>query len=323
MDEEKVNVLVTGGSGFLGTALIDKLLAKGKRVISISRHPPELRENMVPLVGDITEPNLGLNDGLFDVTSSSQIDSLYHLAAIHRLGKDDGSIWKTNVDGTRNVIRFCVEHKIPHLLFCSSAYTQGWNAYERSKIVGEMMVQESDISQKTIFKPSIVLGTSQHFYPGHFCQFVQLLVSLHQKAEVVRRKIEAGLRLPVLEPVFRIKGNPCGRLNLVTVDAVTEAMASMDKGTYWLTNPKPPTLAELAEWVGEIIQVKIVFERDFKPTPIEMAFHKMTSAFQPYLEGYDFPSHLPDFPPLTQEFIQETILQTLLRWLFDSPPPQS
>jgi len=303
-----MSLLITGASGFLGSALIPKLLQKGHKIYGLSRHPPEARENLIPLIGDVTEPDLGLKEVPDDISA------VHHLAAIHKLGGDqDNSIWQTNVQGTKNVIDFCIKYGIPHLYFTSTAYTQGRNPYERSKALCETMLRESSIPKVTIFKPSIVMGTPQHFYPGHFSLFVALLVRVHQRTEVVRRKIEGTLRLPVIEPVFRKRANPKGRLNLISVDDVTGAMAAIDgEGTYWLTHPDPPTIGQLLDWVSEFILVKIKIEPLFKPTPIEVAFEKMSAALTPYLWGDDFPSDLKDLPPITKEFIQDTIKQTLL-----------
>ena len=114
-----MGILITGGSGFLGQALTERLLAKGLKIYSLSRHPPEPRGNLIPLFGDITKPLLGLME------TPRDIHAVHHLAAIHKLGEDwDGSIWQTNVQGTENVIDFCLRNKIRHLYFTSSAYTQ-------------------------------------------------------------------------------------------------------------------------------------------------------------------------------------------------------
>jgi len=296
-------VLITGASGFVGQALIPRLLKKGQRVYGVSRHPPAPGENLIPLAGDITLPELGLEKVPKD------IQAVYHLAGIHslRLEDRDGSIKSTNIDGTMNVIKFCVEREIPHLFFVSTAYTVGRNPYERSKMECEMMTLHSGIPKVTILKPSIIMGTAENPYPGHFSQFVSLLVRIHRRAELIRRQVEGTLRLPVIEPVFRIKGNPEGRLNLITVDAVAEAMANIDKeGTFWLTNPSPPTLGQLVKWTGEAIMVDLRIEPRFNPTPLEAAFRKMAAAFEPYLEGDDFPSDLTSCP-ITREFIRETI----------------
>jgi len=302
-----MNVLITGASGFLGSVLVPRLLANGHRVYALSRHPPAPAKNLVPLVGDITEPRLGLKSVFWDTTA------VYHLAAIHRLGGDkDGSIWETNVVGTQTVIDLCLRYKSPHLYFVSTAYTYGRNTYEQSKALGETMVRNSGIPEVTIFKPSVVMGTEEHFYPGHFSQFVALLIKIHQRAEVVRRRIEGVLRLPIIEPVFRMKANPEGRLNLVPLDAVAGAMTQIKTpGTYWLSHPNPPTMQELIEWVGEFIMVKIKIVPTFKPTPIEAMFQKMAAAFIPYLWGDDFPSDLKDCPPITREFIHQTIKRSL------------
>lgn len=302
------NLLVTGASGFVGTGLIEKLLEKGHRVYGLSRHPPEAKENLIPLVGDILEPNLGLKGVPKD------IHAIHHLAGIHSLGEDkDGSIWLTNVDGTQNVVDFCITRDIPHLYFTSTAYTQGRNTYERSKALCETIVNESSIPKVTIFKPSIIMGTPQHFYPGHFSQFVALVIRVHQWADTVRRKIEGTLRLPIIEPVFRLKVNPKGKLNLIPIEDVAEAMVKIDQvGTYWLTHPDPPTLEQLLAWIGEFIMIKIKLVPDFKPTPIEAAFVKMSAAFIPYLWGDDFPSDLKDCPLITKEFVYDTIKKTIL-----------
>jgi len=303
-------ILVTGASGFVGQALLPLLLGQGHKVYGLSRHPPEAREGLVPLVGDITEPDLGLSHVPKD------IHAVYHLAGIHRLSEDDsnGLIKRTNIDGTQNVLDFCTQHGIPRLFFTSTAYTLGRNPYERSKIINEEDIkryQRKQALKVTIFKPSVIMGTAEHPYPGHFSQFVSLVIKIHHRAEIIRRKVEGSLRLPVLEPVLRIRGNPDGKLNLVPIDAVAKAIAEIkDEGTFWLTNPDPPSLGDLAKWVSELILVDMRIMPEFTPTPIEITFHKLAAAFQPYLQGDNFPSDISGCP-ITREFIHNTIKRLL------------
>ncbi|HUV55664.1 MAG TPA: NAD(P)-dependent oxidoreductase [Dehalococcoidales bacterium] len=305
-------ILVTGASGFVGSALIPLLIEKGYRVYGLSRHPPIGSRDLIPIIGDVTEPNLGLKDVPEGITT------VYHLAGIHSLKQEDkdGSIWKTNVEGTKNVLEFCLKHDIKRLIFISTAYTWPVNPYGKSKIENESAItefaKEHDI-EVTILKPSIVMGTAEHHYPGHFSRFASAVIQTHRRAELVRRKIEGTLRLPVIEPLFRIKGNPEGKLNLIQIDQVVWGMANIEKaGTFWLTHPDPPTLQQLADWVGELIMVRMKFEPEFKPTPIEAAFQKMTAAFQPYLMGDAFKSNLQLSPPIDKAFIQETVKRTVL-----------
>ncbi|GAH40893.1 unnamed protein product, partial [marine sediment metagenome] len=194
-------------------------------------------------------------------------------------------------------------------------YTWPDNPYGLSKIENEKDIakfaKEHNI-EVTILKPSIVMGTAEHPYPGHFSRFISAVIQTHRRAELVRRKIEGSLRLPVIEPLFRIRGNPEGKLNLIQIDQVARGIAGIEKaGTFWLTHPDPPTLQQLADWVGEVIMVRMKFEPEFKPTPIEAAFQKMTAAFAPYLQGDKFPSNLHLSPPITKSFIQETVKRSL------------
>jgi len=311
-------VLVTGASGYIGKTLVEKLLSQGHKVYGLSRHPPAAGGNLVPLKGDITLPNLGLAE----TEEIKDITVVYHLAGVHTLRLEDkgDEIYKTNVEGTRRVLDFCLAHNVPRLEYTSTAYTWSVNPYGRSKDQTERDIawfQSKNKLEVVIFKPSIVMGTRENPYPGHFNRFVSAMIQIHQRADLIRRKIEGTMRLPVIEPLFRVKGNPEGKLNLVPIEAVTEALAaeagtsSKKEGVVWLTNPSPPTLGELAKWVSEFIMVNVKFVPEFKATPIEATFAKLMTAFKPYVNGDSFPSDLEKCPPITKELIFDNIKTVL------------
>lgn len=322
-------ILVTGGSGFLGRALIKRLAGQGEEVVSISRRlPSEIHESGTLYVqywrGDILDRNLGFpiqsNDGMAVVAYPSDFDlegkitAVYHLAGVIDLSLQDkkGVIHETNVTGTRNVVQFCLDHKVLHLYFASTAYTQGRNPYERSKAEAEEIVRTSGVPQTTIFKPSIIIGDGEHFKLEHFSMFALALIKLHRRADLIRRNIEGTLKLPPIEIKQRLKGNPGAKLNMVPVHDVVRMMASItDPGTFWLTNPNPPTIQELADWLGEAVLLKLVVTPQFTASPLEYAFQRLTAAFQPYLYGDYFPSDISVERPITKETIAEMVARVV------------
>ena len=296
-----MKTLLTGATGFLGGSLYSKLKSQGHTVYGLSRHGPDL-------IGDVTKPDLGLSE------APEGIDTVYHLVAIQKLGEDrDGNIWETNVSGTKNIIDFCLSRKINRLLFCSTAYTLGGgrNAYEKSKILCDKMVLESGIPHVTVFKPSVVMGTESIPYSGHLSQFTTLVIRAHSKAESVRRRIEDYLRLPLFRPVFRIRGDPDGDLNLIPIDRVVEEMARINNdGVFWLTHPSPPTMQQVMSWIGDLILVDIrVVKGEFKLTSVETIFRRLGSAFEPYFNGDDLPSDIDmrSCSPITMDFIHRSL----------------
>jgi len=145
---------------------------------------------------------------------------------------------------------------------------------------------------------------------------VRWIILVHRRAEALRRAIERGLKLPPLEPVFRIRGNPKATLNLVPVDKVAEAIANIkDTGVYYLTNPHPPTLEELAKWVGQVIFLNIRFEPNFKPSTRERVFELAASPYLAYLQGErKFPTSV-DGLTVDEEFIKKTTTWLVMKGL--------
>ena len=256
-------------------------------------------------------PDLGLGD--LDLP----LKGVWHLAAMLDLGQDrDGTVYRTNTEGTRYVVDYCLRRRLP-LYYCSTAYTLGRNAYERSKAAAEDMIRTSGVPA-VVFKPGILIAARGNANPRDtrgFYQFVRLMARVHHRAELVRRKIEGTLRLPVIEPLLRIRGQPEAFANLLPVDMAAQFMVNhLAVGrTYYVTNPKPPTLAELAEWVGEAILLRIQVHPDFKATPIEAVLGRLTRSFNPYLWGDVLQSDLPSGePPVTRDLIQQSITRSLL-----------
>ncbi|MDO9565758.1 MAG: NAD-dependent epimerase/dehydratase family protein [Candidatus Desulfaltia sp.] len=108
-------VLVTGGGGFLGSAIVRRLVERGEHVRSFSRgFYPELASLGVEQVqGDLED-----KDAVEGACKG--IDLVFHVAAKAGVWGDYSEYFKTNVTGTENVIAACIKHKISRLVYTSS-----------------------------------------------------------------------------------------------------------------------------------------------------------------------------------------------------------
>ena len=301
-----MRLLLTGASGFLGKDLKPRLEAQGHEVIGLSRKGSDL-------TGDVTLPHLGLSN-------PPHVDAVYHLAGLLDLGtRRKKEVWNTNVEGMRNVLSFCLEHNVPHLFFCSTAYTQGRNMYELSKRRCEQLTRvfhNVHNLKVTIFKPSVIIADSQNFDHSSdqgIYKFASLAAGVHHRVETIRRYIEGNLRLPVIEPVLRVNGNPDEEINLIPLDTTSTFIANTkDEGTFWVTNPKPPLLKDFISWVGKALLLNMQILPEFKPSVPEVIFQRVASPFIPYLQGASFPSDVDSCPEVDEEFIRETVVRFIL-----------
>ncbi len=110
-----MKTLVTGGGGFLGRAIVERLLARGDAVRSFSRGDyPELAAMGVEIVrGDLCD-----RDAV--VAACEGRDVVFHAAAKEGIWGSFAQYYAPNVAGTEHVIAGCRTHGVPRLVYTSS-----------------------------------------------------------------------------------------------------------------------------------------------------------------------------------------------------------
>ena len=112
---QQAPVLVTGGGGFLGSAIVRLLRAEGQAVRSLTRRRyPELDAlGVVQILGDVADPEIVSRAVAGCVT-------VFHVAAKAGLWGPYPQYHRSNVVGTQNVIAACREHGVRRLIYTSS-----------------------------------------------------------------------------------------------------------------------------------------------------------------------------------------------------------
>lgn len=154
-------ILVTGGTGFVGSHLVERLRQEGRPVRCLVRDPSRaghLRERGVELVaGDITEPT-SLGPALRGV------EAVVHLVAIIR-EQGDRTFQKVNVEGTGNVVGAAKAAGVRRFVHMSAlgAVDDPRYRYIYSKWQAEEIVRKSGLDW-TIFRPSVIYGPGFGFF---------------------------------------------------------------------------------------------------------------------------------------------------------------
>ena len=116
---KKVRALVTGGSGSLGKAIVQRLLDDGGyEVHSLDLRIPDERDRN-PHVSFYIQADVTSLDDL--VTAFEGIGAVFHTAAVlPRLGLTEEECYRVNVGGTANVIAACTRCRVARLIYTSS-----------------------------------------------------------------------------------------------------------------------------------------------------------------------------------------------------------
>jgi dihydroflavonol-4-reductase len=121
-----VKTLVTGASGFIGSAVVRKLLARGREVRCYLEPGANLK-NLDGLAVETVEGDI--NDRARVGRALEGCDVLYHLAAIYRIWMRDPSlIYEVNVEGTKTVLFAALKAKLKKVVHTSSIAAVGARA---------------------------------------------------------------------------------------------------------------------------------------------------------------------------------------------------
>ncbi len=261
-----MSYFVTGGTGFIGRFLIDRLLEREGTVFVLVRRGSVKKldamrsrwgkdeKRVVAVVGDLAKPKLGVSAA--DLARlKGKVDHLFHLAAVYDLSADAESQEKANIDGTRNAVRFAEAVQAGCFHHVSSIAAAGLydgvfredmfeeaeeldHPYFRTKHDSEGIVRKECKRPWRVYRPAIVVGHSRTGEidkidgPYYFFKLIQKL----RKA------------LPQWMPTVGIEG---GRINIVPVDFVVDAMdhiahrKGLDGGCFHLTDPEPRRIGEI------------------------------------------------------------------------------
>jgi len=172
-------ILVTGGSGFVGAAVVRQLLQAGHAVRALIR-PTGTRANLVKLPIEIVQGDLRDADSLRRAMVG--IRFVFHVAADYRLwARHPQEIVRTNVEGTRALMEAALAAGVERIVYTSSVATlkarpdgapsdetfpleagAAIGAYKYSKVVAERLV-ETMVAERNL--PAVIVNPSTPIGP--------------------------------------------------------------------------------------------------------------------------------------------------------------
>ncbi len=118
-----MKTFVTGATGFVGSALVRKLLARGEDVVALVRKDSDCR-NLLDQRVDALYGDLADQDSL--MRAMRGCGRVYHVAANYALWvRDRAAMYASNVEGTRNVLAAAVETGVERVVYTSTVGTLG------------------------------------------------------------------------------------------------------------------------------------------------------------------------------------------------------
>ena len=122
-----MNVLVTGGAGYVGSVVTEGLLKAGHRVIVVDNLQQGHRQ-AVPDGAEFVQADIGDAAALDTVFGRLPVDAVMHMAGetvVEYSTTDPGRYFATNVVGGLNLLNVMLKHKVRRMVFSSSAAVYG------------------------------------------------------------------------------------------------------------------------------------------------------------------------------------------------------
>lgn len=224
------DVLVLGGSGFVGRHVCHRLAARGYRVTVPTRDRERAKNDLILLpTAEVISADVHDTETLGAL--ARDCDAVVNLVGVLHDGRGNASFQQAHVELARKVVAACRSHGVQRLLHMSAlnADPAGPSAYLRSKGEAENIVRASGLDF-TIFRPSVIFGRGDHF--------LSLFAELQRFLPVLALACPNARFQPVyVEDVAAVFAESLTRL-----ESFSRA--------YDLVGPKVYTLRQLVEYVG-------------------------------------------------------------------------
>src|ERR1700686_2367362 len=127
-----MNVLITGGAGFVGSHLCDRLLARGDRVTVIDNFATSRRDNLAPHVHlNLIEGSIASPDRVAQAFRTGMPEIVVHAAAAYK----DPDNWEedvaTNILGSVNIVRAAQKSNVRRVVYFQTALCYGLKPLEQ------------------------------------------------------------------------------------------------------------------------------------------------------------------------------------------------
>ncbi|MCW2681703.1 MAG: short chain dehydrogenase [Frankiales bacterium] len=264
--------LVTGGTGFLGRHLLERLLRRPDAKVSVLVRKGSLSrlqaaaqrleggDRVRPVVGDLSVEGLGLRAA--DRKRLQGVAHVVHLAALYDMTADDESNRQVNVEGTRRVVELanalgtgCLHHvssvavagEFPGT-FTEDMFDAGQelpSPYHATKYEAERLVRQEATVPWRVYRPAVVVGDSRTGDIDKIDGPYYLMKALAGVGD-----LPGVAHLPLVGPDL-------GATNLVPVDYVVDAMDALihapdlDGQAFHLVHPRPQPLLDVYNALAE------------------------------------------------------------------------
>jgi nucleoside-diphosphate-sugar epimerase len=273
-----MKVLVTGGTGFTGKALVRRLLDMGHEVVALDYKEGlktrELREWGAEVVlGSVTDEEVVRR-------AMAGVEVVHHLAAAFReMNVPDSYYRDVNVGGTRNVLQAALDQGVRKLVYCSTCGVHGnidhppggedapiqpADYYQRTKYEAEPIVRE--LNQRGL--PSVILRPAAIYGPGDSERFLMIF-----------RRVARG--------TFPMFGNGKTYYHPLYVDNLVDAFVQVmadgvgDGEAYLIADEEYLEIEDLVRRVGRALDVEVKVPH-YPVWPVVAAGHVCEKVCRPF-----------------------------------------
>jgi UDP-glucose 4-epimerase len=263
-----MRVLVTGGAGFIGSHLTDRLLARGDEVLVIDNYNTGRRDNLVPhpnlIIVEDTIADAAVVNRLFD---SFRPDKVVHAAASYK----DPDNWvediRTNVLGTANVVQASDRLGVGQVIYFQTALCYG------------LRPMEQPITLSHPIRPE---GSSYALSKTSGEQFIELSNLNYISFRLANAYGPRNISGPLPTFFYRLTNNkPCfvmdTRRDFIYIhDLIEVVMMALDgkgrKGAYHISSGSDYSIKELFDATVKALRITLDQEVEVRPRKEEDAY---------------------------------------------------